>query len=133
MGHRFPQIFTDFLFFYNPQSAFRNPKLNQNEGRLCFTFAHEAGHWTLHREHINQACRTGTDDAFIFCRTKDAKQKIEWSKKPAVSPMCPRRQRLYSFRVWVWSKTKPEPGCHGPNHILFLDLILNIFLDLPFY
>lgn len=51
---------------------------NQNEGRLCFTFAHETGHWTLHREYINQACRTGTDDAFIFCRIKDAKQKIEW-------------------------------------------------------
>ena len=51
---------------------------NQNEGRLCFTVAHETGHWTLHREYINQACRTGTDDAFIFCRIKDAKQKIEW-------------------------------------------------------
>ena len=51
---------------------------NQNEGRLCFTFAHETGHWMLHREYINQACRKDTDDAFIFCRIKDAKQKIEW-------------------------------------------------------
>ena len=51
---------------------------NQNEGRLCFTFAHETGHWMLHREYIDQACRTGTDDAFIFCRVIDAKQKIEW-------------------------------------------------------
>jgi Zn-dependent peptidase ImmA (M78 family) len=51
---------------------------NQNEGRLCFTFAHETGHWVLHREHINRACRQGSDDAFIFCRIKDAKQKIEW-------------------------------------------------------
>jgi Zn-dependent peptidase ImmA (M78 family) len=51
---------------------------NQNEGRLCFTFAHETGHWTLHREYINQDCRTGTDEAFIFCRTKDAKKPIEW-------------------------------------------------------
>ena len=51
---------------------------NQNEDRLCFTFAHETGHWTLHREYINQTCQTGTDDAFIFCRIKDAKQKIEW-------------------------------------------------------
>jgi len=92
------------------------------EGRLCFTFAHEAGHWVLHREHINRACRQGAADAFfrlrrnklelisqteiglspnhkprpdgcgafssntpqpseesfIFCRIKDAKQKIEW-------------------------------------------------------
>jgi Zn-dependent peptidase ImmA (M78 family) len=51
---------------------------NQNEGRLCFTFAHETGHWTLHRDYINHAGRTGKDDAFIFCRIKDAKQKIEW-------------------------------------------------------
>ena len=48
------------------------------EGRLCFTFAHEAGHWVLHREHINRACRQGAAESFIFCRIKDAKQKIEW-------------------------------------------------------
>lgn len=32
---------------------------NHNEGRLCFTFAHEAGHWVLHRTLVEQACRTG--------------------------------------------------------------------------
>lgn len=32
---------------------------NQNEGRLCFTFAHEIGHWVLHRRLVEQACRTG--------------------------------------------------------------------------
>jgi Zn-dependent peptidase ImmA (M78 family) len=31
---------------------------NQNEGRLCFTFAHETGHWVLHRKLVDQACRT---------------------------------------------------------------------------
>jgi Zn-dependent peptidase ImmA (M78 family) len=31
---------------------------NHNEGRLCFTFAHETGHWVLHRELVDQACRT---------------------------------------------------------------------------
>jgi Zn-dependent peptidase ImmA (M78 family) len=31
---------------------------NHNEGRLCFTFAHEAGHWVLHRTLVEQACRT---------------------------------------------------------------------------
>jgi Zn-dependent peptidase ImmA (M78 family) len=51
---------------------------NQNEGRLCFTFAHEAGHWVLHREFIDQACRTGDDRAYIFCRIKDAKKPVEW-------------------------------------------------------
>ena len=32
---------------------------NKNEGRLCFTFAHETGHWVLHRKLVEQACRTG--------------------------------------------------------------------------
>ena len=47
-------------------------------GRLCFTFAHETGHWVLHREHIQRACRQGAAESFIFCRIRDAKQKIEW-------------------------------------------------------
>jgi Zn-dependent peptidase ImmA (M78 family) len=51
---------------------------NQYEGRLCFTFAHEAGHWVLHRELVDQACRTGWAQSFIFCRIKDAKKPIEW-------------------------------------------------------
>jgi Zn-dependent peptidase ImmA (M78 family) len=45
------------------------------EGRLCFTLAHEAGHWVMHREFIDQACRGG---GFIFCRTRDARKPIEW-------------------------------------------------------
>ena len=32
---------------------------NKHEGRLCFTFAHETGHWVLHRKLVAQACRTG--------------------------------------------------------------------------
>jgi Zn-dependent peptidase ImmA (M78 family) len=51
---------------------------NKNEGRLCFTFAHEAGHWVLHRKLVDQACRTGGGNSFIFCRIKDAKKPIEW-------------------------------------------------------
>jgi Zn-dependent peptidase ImmA (M78 family) len=51
---------------------------NQNEGRLCFTFAHEAGHWVLHRTLVDQVCRTGGGRAFIFCRIKEAKKPIEW-------------------------------------------------------
>ena len=51
---------------------------NENEGRLCFTFAHEAGHWVLHRELIAQVCRTGADGATIFCRKRDAKKPVEW-------------------------------------------------------
>ncbi|MBT8369729.1 MAG: ImmA/IrrE family metallo-endopeptidase [Deltaproteobacteria bacterium] len=51
---------------------------NRNEGRLCFTFAHEAGHWVLHRSLVDQACRTGSGGGLIFCRIKDAKKPIEW-------------------------------------------------------
>ncbi len=51
---------------------------NRNEGRLCFTFAHETGHWVLHRTLVDQACRTGRGRGFIFCRIKDGKEPIEW-------------------------------------------------------
>ena len=45
------------------------------EGRLCFTLAHEAGHWVMHREFVYSADRSGGS---IFCRTRDAKKPIEW-------------------------------------------------------
>jgi Zn-dependent peptidase ImmA (M78 family) len=41
---------------------------NQNEGRLCFTFAHETGHWVLHRTLVDQACRAGGWGGFIRLR-----------------------------------------------------------------
>jgi Zn-dependent peptidase ImmA (M78 family) len=46
-----------------------------SEGRLCFTLAHEAGHWVMHREYVDWARRGG---GFIFCRSQDAKKPIEW-------------------------------------------------------
>jgi hypothetical protein len=95
---------------------------NQNEGRICFTFAHETGHWVLHRNLVEQACRSAgkepatrlcrspidsgnpvkgkpgfdqtaiwngcgaispdlfaySNGGFIFCRSRNAKQPIEW-------------------------------------------------------
>ena len=51
---------------------------DQNEGRLCFTFAHEIGHWVLHRECIDRQCRVGNGWAHILCRKKDAKKPVEW-------------------------------------------------------
>lgn len=45
------------------------------EGRLCFTLAHEAGHWVMHRGFVASAHREG---GLIFCRTRDAKKPIEW-------------------------------------------------------
>lgn len=47
----------------------------EEEGRLCFTLAHEAGHWVMHREFIDRGGRGG---GFIFCRSRDAKKPIEW-------------------------------------------------------
>lgn len=46
------------------------------EGRLCFTLAHEAGHWVLHRGLVDLSPKGG--GGFIFCRTRDAKRPMEW-------------------------------------------------------
>ena len=51
---------------------------DKSEGRLCFTFAHEIGHWVLHRYLIHHACRSNSLAGFIFCRMQDAKKPIEW-------------------------------------------------------
>lgn len=48
------------------------------EGRLCFTMAHETGHWILHRKLIDHASRTDRQKGFIFCRIEDARKAIEW-------------------------------------------------------
>jgi len=47
----------------------------EGEGRLCFTLAHEAGHWVLHREFID---RSGGGEGYLFCRSRDARKPIEW-------------------------------------------------------
>ena len=48
------------------------------EGRLCFTLAHEAGHWVLHRDFVGPACRIEPGSRGIFCRKRDAQKPIEW-------------------------------------------------------
>jgi hypothetical protein len=48
------------------------------DGRLCFTFAHEAGHWVLHRRYIRSDVRAEFSGRSIFCRAKDAREPIEW-------------------------------------------------------
>ena len=50
----------------------------KSKGRMIFTFAHEIGHWVLHRKLINHACRSNSLAGFIFCRLRDAKKPIEW-------------------------------------------------------
>jgi Zn-dependent peptidase ImmA (M78 family) len=48
------------------------------EGRLCFTLAHEAGHWVLHRNLVDHDYRTESESRNIFCRKRDARKPIEW-------------------------------------------------------
>jgi hypothetical protein len=50
----------------------------KHEGRLCFTLAHEAGHWIMHRDLVDQACRAASGGHGIFCRKRDANKPIEW-------------------------------------------------------
>ena len=48
------------------------------EGRMAFTCAHEVGHWILHRQYVNTAKRSTDGEDVILCRSRDAKQPIEW-------------------------------------------------------
>ena len=51
---------------------------NHSEGRLNFTFAHEAGHWVLHRKFVTDAEDSRAERTAILCRKKDAKKPAEW-------------------------------------------------------
>jgi Zn-dependent peptidase ImmA (M78 family) len=57
-----------------------NKKLiNSNcEGRLNFTWAHEAGHWVLHRQFVMPEKRSDAAGGRILCRTEDSKEPLEW-------------------------------------------------------
>jgi Zn-dependent peptidase ImmA (M78 family) len=48
------------------------------EGRLNFTFAHEAGHWVLHRHLVADCDDPELPRTQFLCRKKDAKKPIEW-------------------------------------------------------
>ncbi|MGD8336285.1 MAG: ImmA/IrrE family metallo-endopeptidase [Desulfobacterales bacterium] len=49
-----------------------------SEGRLNFTFAHEAGHWVLHRKFVTDTEDSRAERTAILCRKKDAKKPLEW-------------------------------------------------------
>ncbi len=49
-----------------------------SEGRFCFTCAHEAGHWILHRHLAHTANRRGPREDAVFCRAANAKAPVEW-------------------------------------------------------
>jgi Zn-dependent peptidase ImmA (M78 family) len=57
-----------------------NKKLLKNkfEGRLNFTWAHEAGHWVLHRQFVVLEKPSDPAGGKILCRTKDSKKPMEW-------------------------------------------------------
>jgi len=52
--------------------------LDSQSGRLSFTFAHEAGHWMLHRSYVDTTVQPDPDKEIIFCRAKNANLPIEW-------------------------------------------------------
>jgi Zn-dependent peptidase ImmA (M78 family) len=58
--------------------ADNNLLADHSEGRLNFTFAHEAGHWVLHRKFVTDAGDSRTERTAILCRKKDAKKPLEW-------------------------------------------------------
>jgi len=51
---------------------------DENEGRLIFTCAHEAGHWVLHRHLVEKPRRSDAGPGAIVCRAKNARKPIEW-------------------------------------------------------
>jgi Zn-dependent peptidase ImmA (M78 family) len=52
------------------------------EGRLVFTYAHEIGHWLLHKDFLQTCLRRDTcakrKEPVIICRKHDAKLRGEW-------------------------------------------------------
>ena len=48
------------------------------EGRLNFTFAHETGHWVLHRRLAREKALRKVKKTLILCRSRDANSQIEW-------------------------------------------------------
>jgi len=67
------------LYVKNQTVAISESLLNDNnEGRLIFTCAHEAGHWCLHRKFVEVAGRS-SEEGVVLCRTgKSAKLPVEW-------------------------------------------------------
>lgn len=68
------------------------------EGRLIFTCAHEVGHWVLHRQYADGQKRQGAGTDRIICRTRNAKEPIEWQADYfAASLLMPERELCAAF------------------------------------
>lgn len=57
-----------------------NDKLldDRSEGRLSFTWAHETGHWILHRHLVKAVTDKYPKNNTIFCRSINAGLPLEW-------------------------------------------------------
>jgi hypothetical protein len=81
-----------------------NQKLveNKSEGRMIFTCAHEAAHWVLHRQYVEEATRRGDQEAGIICRTKDARLPVEWQADYFASCLLMPEQEVRGAFSQVW-------------------------------
>ena len=81
-----------------------NQKLleKKTEGRMMFTCAHEAGHWVLHRQYVEEARRRGDREVGIICRTKDARLPEEWQADYFASCLLMPEQGVRGAFSQVW-------------------------------
>jgi hypothetical protein len=81
-----------------------NQKLleNKSEGRMMFTCAHEAAHWVLHRQYVEEATRRGDQEVGIICRTKDARLPVEWQADYFASCLLMPEQEMKGAFSQVW-------------------------------
>ncbi|MFC1812596.1 ImmA/IrrE family metallo-endopeptidase [Thermodesulfobacteriota bacterium] len=77
-----------------------------SEGRLNFTWAHEAGHWVMHRKLVNNASNT------ILCRYKDAKLPVEWQADYFASCLLMPEKKVKE----AWDKT------YGPDPLVIFNV-----------
>ena len=75
---------------------------NKSEGRMMFTCAHEAGHWVLHRQYVEEATRRGDQEVGIICRTKDARLPMEWQADYFASCLLMPEQEVEGAFSRVW-------------------------------
>lgn len=92
--------------------ANKNLLNNRFEGRLNFTWAHEAGHWVMHRKFVDNSNRSDSGSATIFCRYKDAKLPIEWQADYFASCLLMPAKAV----IKAWDKT------YGPDPLVLYNI-----------
>jgi Zn-dependent peptidase ImmA (M78 family) len=100
--------------------------LDGPEGRINFTWAHEIGHWVLHRKYlVEKAGRSPAASPAVVCRTSAAKLRGEWQAD--YFSACLLMPQAY-VRMAYEKAFGPEPlriynqkSCYGRNNRLALD------------